>query len=563
MYIVFEGIDGSGKTTLSTKLAGLLREQGIDVVHTREMGKYSSRVAQSIREVGRDPQNLRLSPIAEMMLGMAREAQVMEEDVRPALGRGAHVITDRSVLSWIALSADGRGVDRAAAEKCAEAVTQGLRPDLVVVCDVDIRTSRRRKRLQKIADHRVGEMSRKGLSGLALRESQRRSFLAMAAADPSRWVVVDATNWTIDQEMAVVVEAVGKLLERSLSWSAAPAAAPMAPPELSADVARAANAETLLGAFWDLIERNTGADPAFAAFLVAGFDDERADRLREQLCEKHAALVAWGLSGCRTSASIAMRERLFGRETDYVVRSVAGMDDEWTWALRQRTVEEAPRATAASLRGLTSPRAFEMRRTIGKEARTDVLGSLSRLDLSEAWELRRKHGKKDLLGLGKSLAWLDTEEAWAMRDERLKDYPLGLIPSLGGLPGDRAMRQRDAVLRFAPRLVLGSLRGIGTPESFAMRDRVPHMVKELLDSIHGLDAEPAWRLRTQHADAWPHTSIRSLGATLARLPRGADFLWPLLGRNRADLHVLKVAALVLSRPVAEEESGDMEVELPT
>jgi hypothetical protein len=137
-----------------------------------------------------------------------------------------------------------------------------------------------------------------------------------------------------------------------------------------------------------------------------------------------------------------------------------------------------------------------------------------------------------------------------------------MIPSLQGLGQERAMREREAVLRIAPRLVLGSLRGVGTPESFAMRDRVPHMAKELLDSVHSLDAEPAWRLRAQHAEAWPHTAIRSLGSLLSRAPRGADFLWPLVARNRSDLHVVKVAALVLTRPL-DEEAGDMEVQLPT
>jgi len=536
----------------------------MDVVHTREMGKYASRVAQAIREVGRDPQMLRLSPTAEMMLGMAREAQVMEESVRPALSRGAHVITDRSVFSWIALSGDGRGVDRGAAQACADAVTLGLRPDLVVVCDVDVRTSRRRKRLQKITDRRVGQMSRKGLSGLALRETQRRSFLAMAAADPERWVVVDAAHWTIEQEMAVIVERVGKLLGRSIPLPAKPEAPRKAAhPELPAAALEGRSADELADAFFDMLEASVVSDPAFAAFLLASFDGGRADRLRERLAHKHPALIAWGLSDSRSEASIALRERLLDIEPDYVIRSTATVDDEWAWALRGRALRDSPRAVAASLRQIATPRAFEMRRTIGKKARAELLASLARLDHPEAWELRRKHAKKERLALGKSLSGLDTEEAWAMRDEYLADYPLGLIPSLQGLAHERAMRERDAVLQIAPRLVLGSLRGVGTPESFAMRGRVPHMAKELLDSVHALDAEPAWALRNQHVEAWPHTAIRSMGAALSRTPRGGDFLWPLLDRSRADLHVVKVAALMLTRPVVDEASDEMEVELPT
>src|SRR6187549_1125206 len=94
MLVAFEGIDGSGKTTLSNRVAGALREQGLSVEHAREGGWFASRVTQSIRDLCRDARNLALVPRAELLLYVAREVQLAEEVVIPALSRNDVVITD-------------------------------------------------------------------------------------------------------------------------------------------------------------------------------------------------------------------------------------------------------------------------------------------------------------------------------------------------------------------------------------------------------------------------------------------------------------------------------------
>ncbi|XXF74882.1 dTMP kinase [Myxococcaceae bacterium GXIMD 01537] len=95
MLIVFEGIDGSGKTTLSNRVAEVLRQGGLRVRHVREGGQLASPVSESLRRFTRDPANLALVPMTELLLYAAREAQLLEEVTRPALAHYDVVITDR------------------------------------------------------------------------------------------------------------------------------------------------------------------------------------------------------------------------------------------------------------------------------------------------------------------------------------------------------------------------------------------------------------------------------------------------------------------------------------
>ena len=99
MFVVFEGIDGSGKTTISNRATRALREAGLTVSHVREGGKLASPVAQSIRDFGRDERHLGLEPYAELLLYLAREAQLFDEDAASALAAADVVIADRFFYS--------------------------------------------------------------------------------------------------------------------------------------------------------------------------------------------------------------------------------------------------------------------------------------------------------------------------------------------------------------------------------------------------------------------------------------------------------------------------------
>ena len=115
MFVVFEGIDGSGKTTISNLAAERLRAAGLTVEHLREGGKFSSTVTQNLREFGRDVRNLDLTPFAEFFLYVTRDVQLLEEMTRPALGRADVVIADRFLFSAEVLARHGRGLPEACA----------------------------------------------------------------------------------------------------------------------------------------------------------------------------------------------------------------------------------------------------------------------------------------------------------------------------------------------------------------------------------------------------------------------------------------------------------------
>ena len=111
MFVVFEGIDGSGKTVLSTRVARALRAAGLRVEHVREGGTFCSPIVQRIRELGRDARNLMLAPHAELLFYAAREAQLQAEVTQPALSRADVVIADRYFYSAEVLAIHGRGMD--------------------------------------------------------------------------------------------------------------------------------------------------------------------------------------------------------------------------------------------------------------------------------------------------------------------------------------------------------------------------------------------------------------------------------------------------------------------
>ena len=119
MFIDFEGIDGSGKTTLSNRVAERLRAKGLEVVHARAGGELPCVVSRKIRSMTRDASDPRMAPETELLLNAAREAQVLAEVIRPALARGAVVIADRSLDSHLAMAQVARRRGDRSAENAA------------------------------------------------------------------------------------------------------------------------------------------------------------------------------------------------------------------------------------------------------------------------------------------------------------------------------------------------------------------------------------------------------------------------------------------------------------
>src|SRR5262245_48700712 len=126
IFIDFEGIDGSGKTTLSNRLAVLLKEQGISVHHARDGGVFRSEISKQIRILTRDPRFLRMSDLTEFLLYVARDTRMIDEFIRPKLLPGNVVFSDRYLYSAITHSHHARGLPRGGVEAVLEMAARGL-----------------------------------------------------------------------------------------------------------------------------------------------------------------------------------------------------------------------------------------------------------------------------------------------------------------------------------------------------------------------------------------------------------------------------------------------------
>jgi dTMP kinase len=183
LFVVFEGGEGSGKTTQVNALAELLRSQGRDVVVTREPGAT---------DLGARIRNLLLhdctpSPRAEALLYAADRAHHVATVIRPALARGAVVISDRYIDSSLAYQGAGRTLPVNEVSWLSNWATGGLKPDLVVVLDIDPAVGLGRAAAR-------GGVDRLERESLAFHERVRLAFLDLAAADPRRYLVLDASQ---------------------------------------------------------------------------------------------------------------------------------------------------------------------------------------------------------------------------------------------------------------------------------------------------------------------------------------------------------------------------------
>ncbi|HKU66935.1 MAG TPA: dTMP kinase [Candidatus Baltobacteraceae bacterium] len=142
MFISFEGIEGSGKSTVMAAVERALRSEGREVVVTREPG--GTPVGDAAREILLHKRDLAIGPLAELMLMNASRAQLVQDVIRPALQRGAVVLSDRYMHSSLAYQGYGRGLPQGVVRAVCDAATGRLMPDLVLLVDISYETSRAR-----------------------------------------------------------------------------------------------------------------------------------------------------------------------------------------------------------------------------------------------------------------------------------------------------------------------------------------------------------------------------------------------------------------------------------
>jgi dTMP kinase len=182
--ITIEGPEGSGKTTQAARIESVLAERGVPVVLTREPG--GTVLGERIRDLLLDPGASRIDPLADAFLFNAARHQLIVEVIEPALAAGRTVICARFADSTRAYQGYGGGVPLEDLDRLETAATGGLRPDLTILLDVPVEIGLARKapddqtRFETAYD-------------LAFHRRVRAGFLAMAVAEPGRFIVIDAT----------------------------------------------------------------------------------------------------------------------------------------------------------------------------------------------------------------------------------------------------------------------------------------------------------------------------------------------------------------------------------
>lgn len=181
-FIALDGIDGSGKTSQQPRLADWLRTRGLEVVTCRDPG--STAVGDAVRAILLDRHDLALAPTAEMLLYMAARAQLVAEVVRPALDRGAWVVSDRYLLANVVYQGHAGGLGADVVRSVGAVATGGLEPDLTLLIDVDLATA---------AGRLARPLDRLERRGEAYRARVRDGYLAEAARAAARVAIVDGT----------------------------------------------------------------------------------------------------------------------------------------------------------------------------------------------------------------------------------------------------------------------------------------------------------------------------------------------------------------------------------
>ena len=202
-FITLEGGDGAGKTTQAELLTAWLEAHGRTVVRTREPG--GTELGQRIREMVLHERG-HVAPRAEALLYAADRAHHVETVLRPALLRGDVVLQDRYIDSSVAYQGVARGLGAERIRSVSEWAADGLVPDLTVLLDLDVTVGRAR-----VAAARGDTFDRLESEAATFHETVRRAFLDAAAAEPARFLVVDAAAPTDDVQRAVRT-AVGALV---------------------------------------------------------------------------------------------------------------------------------------------------------------------------------------------------------------------------------------------------------------------------------------------------------------------------------------------------------------
>ncbi len=213
LFITFEGMDGSGKTTQMRLLGERLRLAGHDVFETFEPG--GTPIGDQVRRILLDPANQDLCPTAELLLYFACRAQNVEQCILPALREGKIVLSDRFTDSTLAYQGAGRGLGGDVVRDLDRIACQGLVVDLTLLIDIDLETSLARAQARNLSLEKNGAVAETRMDDQEI-EFHRRvhdAYDALVAREAYRFAVIDGRG-DVDSVAQAVWEAVSARLEK-------------------------------------------------------------------------------------------------------------------------------------------------------------------------------------------------------------------------------------------------------------------------------------------------------------------------------------------------------------
>lgn len=185
VFITFEGIEGSGKSTQIEMFCEYLRSKGIKYIRTLEPG--GTTIGDKIRRILLSVEHSDMTFLTELLLYASSRAQHVGEVIRPALNKGRVVVCDRFSDSTIAYQGFGRGLDMELIAKLNSICTDGVMPDLTFLFDIDVETGLKRNRT-------VNKVDRIELEALEFHKKVRDGYLLISRQEPERIRVIDGTE---------------------------------------------------------------------------------------------------------------------------------------------------------------------------------------------------------------------------------------------------------------------------------------------------------------------------------------------------------------------------------
>ncbi|MFW5498649.1 MULTISPECIES: dTMP kinase [unclassified Maridesulfovibrio] len=208
MFITFEGIEGTGKTTQIKKLTAFLEESGHTVDVTLEPG--GSRIGKELRKILLNMDSTDITGECELFLYLADRAQHVGQVIKPAVEAGKIIISDRFADSTIVYQGYGRGLDPKLLRELNDVAVSGNWPDLTILLDIDPEIGLKRAMTRNLQENKMQEEGRFEAESLDFHSRVREGYLTWAALNNDRFIVVNADQ-TPDEIFEEIKE---KVVER-------------------------------------------------------------------------------------------------------------------------------------------------------------------------------------------------------------------------------------------------------------------------------------------------------------------------------------------------------------